>query len=203
MDGWKVLPDVLLLDIYSYLSFQDKISASSTCKNWRQLLYHPVNWGHISFDFTKDNCERETFLTSKTGHFLRYCSIKLPIALQLYIDDEAQADSVASSLEIGCLLRRLSHNKNLTGLCFEQSLSCHEDSSYYRQHDDIAAVDGDCHGKHPDFYSDNCGNRPTKYRYNSVNTIGAQTRSRKQNMASFLMEREHIHLRDINKNAGQ
>ena len=121
MDGWMVLPEILLLDIYSYLSLKEKLSASTTCKHWRELLYHPRNWGHITFDYTASNCDREIYLKSKTGHFLRSCTIKLAISNQLYIDDEVKSEDGFNNEEFGCLLRKLSHNQNLTSLCFEQS----------------------------------------------------------------------------------
>lgn len=120
MDGWKELPDVLLLHIYSYLSFRDKLSSSSTCKNWRELLYHPVNWNNVTFDFTRVNCEREQFLKSKTGHFLSHCSLQMPIDLQLYLECESPAKTEVHNEAVKSLLKELSLNKNLTSLSIVQ-----------------------------------------------------------------------------------
>ncbi len=38
------LPSVIIFNIFSYLSPKDRIYASSTCRQWRQCLYHCSQW---------------------------------------------------------------------------------------------------------------------------------------------------------------
>ena len=38
------LPNIVLKNIYSYLNLKEKLTASSTCSNWRNALYHPALW---------------------------------------------------------------------------------------------------------------------------------------------------------------
>lgn len=38
---WEYLPSVILHDIFSYLTINDRINASSTCSMWRNNIYHP------------------------------------------------------------------------------------------------------------------------------------------------------------------
>lgn len=124
MEGWDNLPDVLLLHIYAYLSFSDRLSASSTCKNWREILFHPLNWPHVRFCFVKDNPDREKFLKLRTGHFLSSCSVHLPIELRLHrscgVKSQIQQTDCSFNDAVD-LFYKLCHNKNLSQLSIVQS----------------------------------------------------------------------------------
>ncbi|CAF0773465.1 unnamed protein product, partial [Didymodactylos carnosus] len=41
---WNDLPNVVLIEIFTLLSKNDLLNASSTCTNWRQIFYHPKMW---------------------------------------------------------------------------------------------------------------------------------------------------------------
>jgi len=127
MEGWKKVPDVLLLHIYSYLSFKDKISASATCKHWRELFFHPVNWSHISFSYLKHDKSRENFLKSMISHFLSSCSIFVPVDTELTRNCDGCNQGYFSSqnnsldFDLESLLHNLCHNKNINQLTIVQS----------------------------------------------------------------------------------
>ena len=46
---YSELPQIVLVEIFSYLNLHDLCSASSTCKLWRQIFYHPKLWSSIPY----------------------------------------------------------------------------------------------------------------------------------------------------------
>lgn len=40
--NWARLPNVVLHEIFCYLGQKDRINASSVCRSWRHVLYHPL-----------------------------------------------------------------------------------------------------------------------------------------------------------------
>lgn len=41
---WDELPDLILEDIFSYLSIREKYYASLVCKSWHRAFYLPYSW---------------------------------------------------------------------------------------------------------------------------------------------------------------
>jgi len=46
---YSELPQIVLVEIFSYLNLNDLCSASSTCKLWRQIFYHPKLWSSTPY----------------------------------------------------------------------------------------------------------------------------------------------------------
>jgi len=46
---YSELPQIVIAEIFSYLSHNDLLSASSTCSSWRNVLYHPKLWSSIPY----------------------------------------------------------------------------------------------------------------------------------------------------------
>ena len=46
---YSELPQIVLVEIFSYLSLNDLLSASSTCSSWRNIFYHPKLWSAIPY----------------------------------------------------------------------------------------------------------------------------------------------------------
>ena len=46
---YSELPQIVLAEIFSYLSHNDLLSASSTCSSWRNVLYHPKLWSSVPY----------------------------------------------------------------------------------------------------------------------------------------------------------
>jgi hypothetical protein len=46
---YSELPQIVLVEIFSYLSHNDLLSASSICSLWRTVLYHPKLWSSIPY----------------------------------------------------------------------------------------------------------------------------------------------------------
>ncbi|KAK3579530.1 hypothetical protein CHS0354_028360 [Potamilus streckersoni] len=42
--SWDNLPDIAIIEVYSYLPDNDRLSMSLACKNWRRLFETPVLW---------------------------------------------------------------------------------------------------------------------------------------------------------------
>lgn len=110
MEGWKDLPELILLEIYSNLTLSDRFNASSTCKRWRELLFHPNNWSHVQFNFSKSCIARETFLTNRIGYFVRECSVRLARSGAFHCE------------EVQNFLEAIVTNRNLVELAFQHSM---------------------------------------------------------------------------------
>ncbi|KAK3084259.1 hypothetical protein FSP39_010761 [Pinctada imbricata] len=47
---WANLPDLVILEIYKYLSDADRLSTALVCKNWLRMFHAPCLWRWRSFD---------------------------------------------------------------------------------------------------------------------------------------------------------
>lgn len=47
---WEHLPDVVIIEVYKYLSDEEKVNAALTCKNWGRMYYTPCLWRKRHFD---------------------------------------------------------------------------------------------------------------------------------------------------------
>ncbi|ODN00216.1 F-box/LRR-repeat protein 3, partial [Orchesella cincta] len=57
VDGWALLPDIVLEKIFSYLSIEKKYYASVTCRNWYRAFHLPrVWWDFVMNDTTLTRC---------------------------------------------------------------------------------------------------------------------------------------------------
>ena len=72
---WADLPSVVLDEIFSLLSSKDRLSASSTCRNWRDHLFLPKFWQTISFNLGYRGRMRTKFLSAKCGKFIKEAMI--------------------------------------------------------------------------------------------------------------------------------
>lgn len=50
--NWNALPSLALHQVFTYLSPESRVSASSTCKHWRTALYHPLFWHSLDLDIS-------------------------------------------------------------------------------------------------------------------------------------------------------
>lgn len=121
MEGWHRTPDVLLLQIYQYLPFKDTLSASSTCKNWREILFHPLNWDDVTFYYLDEDINREIFLRNKTSHFISSCQISIPIDHQLLSLESCKKQEACIDSEVESILYSLCYNTNISKLSIVQS----------------------------------------------------------------------------------
>lgn len=110
--NWAVLPSVLLVDIFSYLSHEDRLKASSVCTRWRNCIFHPLLWHKIHFQLSFSNRLKTTFLADRCGHFVREAVI------------EFCSHSITEVRECARILYILSGNKNLQYFSLRPS-SCH------------------------------------------------------------------------------
>ncbi|CAF5140568.1 unnamed protein product, partial [Rotaria magnacalcarata] len=46
---YSELPQIVLVEIFSYLKHNDLLAASSTCSSWRNVLYHPKLWSSVPY----------------------------------------------------------------------------------------------------------------------------------------------------------
>ncbi|XP_075215156.1 F-box only protein 33-like isoform X2 [Lycorma delicatula] len=75
---WNNLPSVILYEIFSYLSLEDKIRASSSCKHWRYALYHPSFWKNVHLKLKSndpDNVSKTQYFTSCLGSKLQNLTV--------------------------------------------------------------------------------------------------------------------------------
>lgn len=50
--NWNNLPSLALHQVFSYLSPESRVAASSTCKHWRAALYHPLFWHSLTLNIS-------------------------------------------------------------------------------------------------------------------------------------------------------
>lgn len=53
---WNSLPSLALHEVFTYLSPESRVAASSTCKHWRTVLYHPLFWPSLALDIPSVKC---------------------------------------------------------------------------------------------------------------------------------------------------
>jgi F-box protein 33 len=90
---WSDLPSVILVEVFSYLSQEDKIRASSTCENWRFALYHPSFWQSIHFKAkTEDqnSLSRTRYLTDCFAKKLRNATVTFDSMDPLCVQEAAR-----------------------------------------------------------------------------------------------------------------
>ncbi|XP_065171342.1 F-box/LRR-repeat protein 21-like [Atheta coriaria] len=73
---WERLPAVILDDIFHYLSFEDSIRASSTCRNWRQSLYHPRKWQKVNFVIEPKQLDKAQYFRTRAGHIATHANVR-------------------------------------------------------------------------------------------------------------------------------
>lgn len=67
---WSSLPDVALVKILSYVNIKDRLSASSTCKRWRDCLQYPSLWRNLSLQVSPirfTSCQHMAYLCCRFG----------------------------------------------------------------------------------------------------------------------------------------
>ena len=107
VECWNNLPSVILLEVFSYLPQEDKIRASSTCKNWRCALYHPRFWQNIHFKAKsndKNGMSRTRYLSDCFAKKLRNATISFDSLDPLCVQETAM---VLQKLCENNLLQRL------------------------------------------------------------------------------------------------
>ncbi|KAK6179031.1 hypothetical protein SNE40_011479 [Patella caerulea] len=110
--NWAGLPSVIIVDIVSYLSLEDRLKSSSICKRWRSCLFHPTLWQNVLFSFDKKDRKKSNFLAANCGRFIREAVVKFNSR------DATEVRECAKLLDI------LSKNKNLERFSLQPS-SCH------------------------------------------------------------------------------
>ncbi|RWS25202.1 F-box only protein 33-like protein [Leptotrombidium deliense] len=72
---WNNIPSVVLFNVYSNLSPNERILASSTCKAWREALYHSSVWpsNRLTLNLTKKtNAKKSDSKRNKTASYQQF-----------------------------------------------------------------------------------------------------------------------------------
>ncbi|XP_054278398.1 F-box only protein 33-like [Macrosteles quadrilineatus] len=112
--SWNNLPSVILNEIFSYLSHNDKVRASSTCSNWRLALSHPKCWRNVKFVVKpQDNFANSI---ARTRYLVEFAARKLHNAVITFDSmDPACVDEISNVIE------SLAENANLKSLFLNPS----------------------------------------------------------------------------------
>lgn len=62
---WNNLPSIIIVEIFSFLSLNDRLRASSVCKTWRNNLFHPKLWRKVVFQL--NSCDNMTVNQNNDG----------------------------------------------------------------------------------------------------------------------------------------
>ena len=77
-NSWEFLPSEALTTIITFLTLNDRCSASSVCRKWRELFFLPIFWRHLSLLLsTRKDGVRSEFL-SKVACYVKYLDITWP-----------------------------------------------------------------------------------------------------------------------------
>ncbi|XP_074649636.1 F-box only protein 33-like [Tubulanus polymorphus] len=112
--SWASLPSIIIVEILSYLTLKDRLSAVSSCKRWRDCLWHPLLWPRITFKLSRDGSSRSRskHLAENCGRFIREANIDFSSKTSWDVKECAQ------------LLGILAENRNLLKLSLKPS-NCH------------------------------------------------------------------------------
>uniref|UniRef100_A0A1L8DCK6 F-box domain-containing protein n=1 Tax=Nyssomyia neivai TaxID=330878 RepID=A0A1L8DCK6_9DIPT len=110
--GWGKLPALVLIEIYGYLEPQDRLQASSVCRYWRQLLFHPRFFDRVTFIVGRKYEARNAFYLQHLAHLLSATSI---------IFDSCSTKAVQRATEI--LMTICSTNERLVSLTLKPTQS--------------------------------------------------------------------------------
>ena len=72
---WSSLPSIIVVEILSYLTLSDRLSASATCKRWRSCLFLPSLWRSVSFKVKYGSRRRSKHLADMCGRFVREAKV--------------------------------------------------------------------------------------------------------------------------------
>ncbi|XP_015177441.1 PREDICTED: F-box only protein 33 [Polistes dominula] len=117
---WSNLPCVILQEIFSYLSHENRIIASQVCRNWRTTLFHPSFWRKITFVLKdSDSILWSRSLADSFGLSVHEATIKCDIPSHI--------------VETSYILKKLSCNRQLRKLFLEYSSNICERTNWYME----------------------------------------------------------------------
>uniref|UniRef100_A0A1B6LRU6 F-box domain-containing protein n=1 Tax=Graphocephala atropunctata TaxID=36148 RepID=A0A1B6LRU6_9HEMI len=111
--SWNNLPSVILNEVFSYLSHNDKVRASSTCKNWRFALSHPRCWRNVHFVIKPSDKSNDI---ARTRYLVDCAARKLHNASVTF-----DSMDLVCVQETSNVVESLSENANLRRLFFKPS----------------------------------------------------------------------------------
>jgi len=100
-ESWELIPSVLIVEILSLLSLNDRLNASAVCKRWRSCLFQPMLWKSISLNLDKKFKQRTNFLTAICLRFVRKCAVVF------------NPHDVEEGRKCMCILEALARNTNI------------------------------------------------------------------------------------------
>ncbi|XP_025831431.1 F-box only protein 33 isoform X2 [Agrilus planipennis] len=107
--NWAQLPSVILYDVFSFLSQKDRINASSVCRNWRHVIFHPNFWNEFTFTIQAGQHEKTKYLSRTLSSLVKNAVIKFDSLTPVCMT------------EFTALLQNLSTNTKLKSLMLEPS----------------------------------------------------------------------------------
>lgn len=126
---WNNLPSVILQEIFSYLTHENRIRASQVCKNWRYALFHPSFWKKITFVLKdEDSISWARFLADRFGLSLHEATIKCYV--------------IGEVTELSTLLKKLSSNRQLRKLFLKYGSNVFKSYHLYIKHEDDGLING-------------------------------------------------------------
>ena len=74
---WTNLPNLLIVEVFTYLTLTELLRASSICRRYRECLYHPRLWTTINFKVTLHGIDSCHHLTKCCGLFVNNIIINI------------------------------------------------------------------------------------------------------------------------------
>ncbi|XP_065082101.1 F-box only protein 33 [Ochlerotatus camptorhynchus] len=73
--NWGELPALVLTDVFQYLTYHDRLQASSVCWHWRSVIFQPRFFKGIHFDVARENNRRNNFFLQSLAHIVSEAKI--------------------------------------------------------------------------------------------------------------------------------
>ncbi|XP_066259438.1 F-box only protein 33 [Euwallacea similis] len=106
---WALLPSVVLEQIFDLLNARDRKNASTVCRQWRKIHFHPKWWPTMKFKIEHDNIAKAKFYSSTFGRVVMEATVVL---------DSLSPECI---YEFIYLLKLLNENNRLRSLILEPS----------------------------------------------------------------------------------
>lgn len=73
--NWGELPALVITNLFQYLSYHDRLQASSVCWHWRSVIFQPRFFKGIHFDVAPENNKKNSFFLQTLAHIVSQAKI--------------------------------------------------------------------------------------------------------------------------------
>ncbi|XP_055631217.1 F-box only protein 33 [Toxorhynchites rutilus septentrionalis] len=72
---WGELPALVITNVFQYMSYHDRLQASSVCWHWRSVLFQPRFFKGVHFNVARENNNKNNFFLQSLAHIINEAKI--------------------------------------------------------------------------------------------------------------------------------